>query len=142
MGFLSNIIGGSITQPIEAMGSIVKSIFGDKGEKLSHEEVMARIAMAPGMVQNEINKLDAGHRSIFVAGWRPSLGWIASISLGLFYIPQYAMASYVWFLLLKAENFTKLVPYPADVDGLMELVLALLGMATIRTVEKLSGRAK
>ena len=142
MGFLDKIIGGSVAQPIEAMGTIVKSIFGDKTEKLSHEEVMARIAMQPTLVQTEINKIEAGHRSIFVAGWRPFIGWVAGVCLGMYYLPQFAMATVVWIKLLNANEWAELVPYPGSVDGLMELVLALLGMATLRTAEKMAGRSK
>lgn len=142
MGILSAILGGGATQPIEAIGNVVKTIFGDKGEKLTHEEVMARIAMAPTMVQTEINKIEASHRSIFVAGWRPFIGWVAGIGIGMYYIPQYFMATIVWIRLLSANGWSELVPYPGSVDGLMELVLALLGMATLRTAEKLVGRSK
>jgi hypothetical protein len=142
MSFFGKLLGGGAAAPIEAVGNVVKTIFGDKGEKLTHEEVMARIAMAPTMVQNEINKVEAGHRSVFVAGWRPFIGWVAGIGIGMYYIPQYAMATVVWIKLLQANGFTELVPYPGSVDGLMELVLALLGMATLRTAEKMAGRAK
>ena len=142
MGWVKDLVGGGVSQPIEAVGTIVKTIFGDKGEKLSHEQVMARIAMEPTMVQAEINNVEASHRSIWVAGWRPALGWMATIGLGMYYIPQYAMATVVWVKLLAANGYTELVPYPGSPDGLMELVLALLGMAAFRTAEKMTGRAK
>jgi hypothetical protein len=142
MGIWSKLVGGGVAQPIEAVGSILKSAFGDKGEKMTHEEVMARIALEPTLVQTEINKVEAGHRSIFVAGWRPFIGWVAGVGLGFFYIPQYIMATVVWVKLLAANGFTELVPYPVGADGLLELVLALLGMAALRTGEKLVGRSK
>ena len=141
MGFLSGILGGAATAPITAVGKIITGIFGDKGEKLSHDEVMARIALEPTMVQTEINKVEASHRSLFVAGWRPSIGWVCSISLFFFYVPQYVIASGIWIKLIM-ENDWQIVPYPVDDSGVMELVLAMLGMATLRGVEKLKGRAK
>lgn len=142
MSFLDKLIGGGVAQPIEAIGNVVKAVFGDKTEKLSHEEIMARIALEPTMAQTEINKVEASHRSRFVAGWRPFIGWIAGISLGMYYIPQFAIATIVWVKLLNANEWTELVPYPGSVDGLMELVFALLGMATLRTAEKMAGRSK
>jgi len=141
MGLLSKILGGATTAPITAIGNIVTSIFGDKGEKLTHDEVMARIALQPTMVQTEINKVEAGHRSIWVAGWRPGIGWVCALSLFFFYVPQYVMASYIWIRLIVANDW-QIVPYPVDDSGVMELVLAMLGMATLRGVEKLQGRAK
>ena len=142
MGLLDKIIGGSVAQPIEAVGNIVRTVFGDKGEKLTHEEVMARIAQQPTLVQGEINKVEAGHRSIFVAGWRPFIGWIAGTGLAFYYIPQYVVASFMWVKLMSVNGFTELVPYPVGAEGLLELVLAMLGMAALRTGEKLAGRSK
>ena len=141
MSLLSKILGGATTAPITAIGNIVTGIFGDKGEKLTHDEVMARIALQPTLVQTEINKVEAGHRSIFVAGWRPGIGWVCAISLFFFYVPQYVMASYIWIRLIVANDW-QIVPYPVDDSGVMELVLAMLGMATLRGVEKLQGRTK
>ena len=141
MGLLSSLLGGATTAPITAIGSIVKTIFGDKGEKLTHDEVMARIALQPTLVQKEINKVEASHRSLFVAGWRPGIGWVCVISLFFFYVPQYVIASIVWVKLIT-ENDWEIVPYPVDDQGIMELVLAMLGMATLRGVEKLRGRSK
>ena len=141
MGFLSNILGDTAAAPITAIGNIVTGIFGDKGEKLTHDEVMARIALQPTLVQTEINKVEAGHRSVWVAGWRPGIGWVCALSLFFFYIPQYVIASYVWVRMI-VENDWEIVPYPVSDEGVMELVLALLCMATLRGVEKLKGRSK
>ena len=141
MGFLSNILGDTAAAPITAIGNIVTGIFGDKGEKLTHDEVMARIALQPTLVQTEINKVEAGHRSVWVAGWRPGIGWVCALSLFFFYVPQYVIASYVWVRMI-VENDWEIVPYPVSDEGVMELVLALLGMATLRGVEKLKGRSK
>ena len=141
MGFFSKLLGDTTAAPITAVGNVITSIFGDKTEKLSHQEIMAELALKPAMVQNEINKVEAAHRSVFVAGWRPAIGWVCAISLFFFYVPQYVLATFVWVKLIVANDW-ELVPYPVTADGVLELVLALLGMATIRSVEKLSGRAK
>ena len=100
-----------------------------------------RIAQAPTMVQNEINKIEAQHRSPFVAGWRPFIGWVCGVSLGVFYIPQFAIASYLWTKMCLAGG--ELVPYPdVNSDSLFELVMGMLGMAVLRTVEKRMGKTK
>ena len=141
MGLLSGLLGDTAASPITAIGNVITGIFGDKGEKLTHDEVMARIALQPTLVQTEINKIEAQHRSIFVAGWRPAIGWVCALSLFFFYVPQYVIASYVWVVLIM-ENDWQIVPYPVDDAGVMELVLAMLGMAAMRGVEKLKGRSK
>ena len=88
--------------------------------------------------QREINMVEAASSSVFVAGWRPSLGWICSISLGIYYIPRFALGTGFWcWACIKAGA---LVPMPemgiAEVVG---LVMSLLGIGTLRTIEKAKG---
>ena len=130
MGVLSKILGGSVAEPIEAVGNVVTKIFGDKGEKLDHAEIMARIAQQPSMVQAEINKVEAAHRSIFVAGWRPFIGWVCGVGL-----------MYAFLIGPVLDRFVG--PGPAfPMDQIMKLVLAMLGLGAYRTIEKLQGRSK
>jgi hypothetical protein len=130
MGLLSKLVGGSVAEPIEAVGNVLTGIFGDKGEKLSHEQIMAKLAMQPQMLQVELNKVEAAHRSIFVAGWRPALGWVCAIGLGYAFIVEPVLTM-----------FTERTPQ-SPTDIMLELVLAMLGLGALRTVEKLSGKAK
>ena len=130
MGLLSKLIGGVAVEPITAVGNVITGIFGDKGEKLSHEQIMARIAQQPSLVQTEINKVEAQHRSVFVAGWRPFIGWVCGVSLG-----------YSFFLAPIIDIWVSDMP-ELDTDTLYNLVLALLGLGTLRTAEKFMGRTK
>ena len=130
MSLLSKLIGGAAVAPIQAVGNVITGIFGDKGEKLTHEEVMARIALQPTLLQTEINKIEAQHRSIFVAGWRPFIGWVCGLSLAYSFIGHPIMSTYI-------------ADMPVlDTTALYNLVLALLGLGAMRTVEKSNGKAK
>lgn len=130
MGFLSKLIGGVAVEPIEAVGNVITGIFGDKGEKLNHEQIMARIAQQPSLIQTEINKIEAQHRSIFVAGWRPFIGWVCGVSLAYTYIGSPILDIFV-------SDMPEL-----DSETLYNLVLALLGLGTLRSAEKMLGRSK
>ena len=67
------------TGPIEAVGNLLDALFTSDKERLDKKAVLARIAQQPGLVQAEINKIEAAHKSLFVAGWRPFMvgcaGW-------------------------------------------------------------------
>lgn len=139
MNWLGKIFSVDITSPIEAIGDLLDKLFTSEEEKLQAKAVLDKLAQHPAELQVTINKLEAQHRSIFVAGWRPFIGWICGFSLGCYFIPQYAIASWLW--AHQALATKTLPPFPATADGLFELVLALLGMATIRTVDKLHGKA-
>ena len=145
MGWLSTLIGGGdqFAKPVEAVGNVLDKLFTSDDERLDKQALLTKLAQQPNLAQVELNKVEAGHRSVFVAGWRPAIGWVCAAGLFFFFVPQYAVATFVWIKTIASSGWaTPLPPYPADVGGLLELVLALLGLGTLRTVEKMAGRAK
>lgn len=142
MGFLSKLIGAEVAEPVKAIGGVLDELFTSDEERLTKQEALTKLALKPHLAQAAITQAEAQHRSPWVAGWRPGIGWVAGLSLFFFYVPQYVMASYVWVKTIAANEFTALPPYPVTADGLLELVLALIGLGTLRTIEKVQGRAK
>lgn len=126
--------GKGVAAPIEAIGNVFDKLFTSDEEKAAAEIVKAKLAQHPAELQVELNKIEAGSGSVFVAGWRPYIGWILGTALGMFFLPQYALAAYLWARQCLMDS--ALQPYPITADAVMELVLAMLGMATIRTVDK------
>ena len=141
MGILSKLFNvGDIATPIDAIGNAFDKLFTSDEEKMQAQAVMEKLRQHPAELQVEINKIEAAHRSVFVAGWRPFIGWVAGVSLGLYFIPQYIIASYLWAIISLEKQ--ALQEYPVAADGLLELVLAMLGMAGLRTFDKLTGKSK
>jgi hypothetical protein len=134
MGLLAKIFGGNASAAVDgvtAVGTVLDNLFTSKDEKLTHEEVRIRLAQQPDMAQTEVNKVEAAHRSIFVAGWRPFIGWVCGIGLINMFLFN------PWLQWISGEAGPNL---PENV--IMELVFALLGLGTLRTIEKIQGRAK
>lgn len=131
MGFFSKIIGAGTTAPIEAIGNVIGKVYEGKNEKLSHEEVMTAIAQNPQMWQAEIGKLEAQHRSLFVAGWRPFIGWVCGTGLGFVFVFNPII-----------QWVTGQAGPSMPTEAMMTLVVSLLGLAGYRTVEKVSRAAK
>ena len=144
MKFLAKMFSTGISEGIKTVTSGVGSLAKDlrtaitgvdpaKAQEL--ELLVQRAENLANAGQIEINKIEAGHKSLFVAGWRPYIGWVLGTSLALFYVPQFAMAAIIWVKLSWQAN--ELVPYPIqDIAGLRELILAMLGLAGMRTFEK------
>ena len=134
MGVLSKIFGGNAgaaVSGITAVGNVLDGLFTSKDEKLTHEEVRIRLAQQPDLAQIELNKVEAQHRNMFVAGWRPFIGWVCGVGLiNMFLINPWIQ----WITTKPGPNLPK--------DIIMELVFALLGLGTLRTIEKIQGRAK
>jgi len=134
-------VGEQIAQPITAIGNMFDELLTSDEEKLAGKAVLAKIAQHPDIVNGEINKVEAQHRTTFVAGWRPYIGWVCGTSLALYYIPQFIVANIIWIKLCMATN--SVVGFPiAEINGLTQLVYAMLGLGTLRTVDKLCGKAK
>ena len=140
-------IGSIFTRAREALtGEKIK----DPAEMAKIDLEMEQLANALTSGQIDINKVEATHPSIFVAGWRPAIGWVSAVSLALMYIPKALVMTYVWVkqcaaVLAAAEktnDFANIV-IPAFPDlGAMDiigLVGSMLGIATLRSFDKYKG---
>jgi len=136
MGFLSSFFGGVAVAPIEAIGNVLNGLFTSDGERLDKKALLLKLAQQPSLAQIEINKIEASHRSIFVAGGRPAIIWVCALGIASYFLPQYIMGSFLWVKMCLAKNI--LVPYPVDGKNLIDLVYALLGLGVFRTAEKIN----
>ena len=87
---------------------------------------LARIDLA----QLEINKQEAAHRNIFVAGWRPFIGWSCGIAMCYAYIIQ----PITIFVLAQTGNLVSLPTL--DLSEMMPVLLGMLGLGGLRSFEK------
>lgn len=142
--------GEAIAKPVEAIGGALDQLFTSDDERLTRQEALERLRQLPALGQIELTKVEAAHRTLFVAGWRPAIGWVCAAALASYYLPQFLTASGVWVYLCfqviwHAEDLNAVVlpAYPIGaISGLMELVLGMLGLGALRTAEKLGGKAK
>lgn len=93
----------------------------DKTNERLHDELMGQI---------EINKIEAASTSVFVAGWRPFIGWAGGVGLSWTFV-----ASPIVEFLSRIFGYSGKMP-EVDTGQLMTLVLAMLGISGMRTYEK------
>ena len=124
-----------ITAGIDLAKTFVSKFVKDKdlAAKLNAEaesqEFAGEIQLMMG--QLEINKIEAGHKSLFVAGWRPAVGWICAIAVGIKFI---VMPLVIFIAVLSGfpeENLPKF-----DFADLLALLGGMLGFGGLRTYEK------
>jgi hypothetical protein len=132
-----NIDGGLIKGAFEGVNSFIMTIRSAITGKVSPEEeakILQRaveIEAAINNAQAEINKIEAGSSSLFVAGWRPFVGWVCGFALAYNYV---LMPFIVW---TTANFYPEAPPMPAlDVGELMTVLLGMLGLGAMRTYEK------
>ncbi len=129
-----------ITALLPALGTLIDRLIPDRAAaeraKAEMEQQLVTAANAAAMAQVEVNKVEAAHSNVFVAGWRPSIGWVCAAGLAWAFVLA-PIASWALVVLgIRAE-------LPAiQFDHLFELVLAMLGIGGLRTFEKLRGVAR
>ena len=85
--------------------------------------------------QLEVNKVEAGSSSLFVAGWRPFIGWTCGAAFAFKFI---AGPSAVVLMAMSGHPIT----LPAfDFTEMSTILLGMLGLGGLRTVEKVKGVA-
>lgn len=127
--------------PVSMVSSVVDRVLGaflpDKAARdaataqLTQTITQGEIASIQGQI--DINKQEAASQSIFVAGWRPFIGWICGSALAV----QFIVAPlFTWVAALAHHP----VVFPElDMGSLMTLLLSMLGLGSMRTYEKVSG---
>ena len=83
--------------------------------------------------QLEVNKTEAAHRSLFVSGWRPAVGWTCCIGLA----SQYILIPMANFALAITDTPIE-IPV-LDVSTMMPVLMGMLGLGAMRTAEKVKG---
>jgi hypothetical protein len=142
-----DLIGiGSI---IEGVGKVAGDLITTDKERLEmalEERKLAleekKIDQATDLAQVEINKIEAASTSVFVAGWRPAVGWVGVAGLAYQFL-GYPMMQWVWAFGQGVDIIPKGLAAPPDlqVEQLMTLLAGLLGFGGMRSFEKSKGVA-
>ncbi|MDE2020752.1 MAG: hypothetical protein KGJ13_10485 [Patescibacteria group bacterium] len=125
--------------PAGAIGSIVSRILDfipnpeEKAKaQLQLQQAIITAALQADADQRAINKTEASSASLFVAGWRPAVGWLCVIALGYqwLFVPLLS-----WVVLLIGQK----IPSPPHIgnEDIQALLYALLGIGSLRTADKL-----
>lgn len=92
--------------------------------------------LAMSQAQNDVNKVEAASPSLFVSGPRPFIMWICATGLGM----QFVVGPlFTWLSGLLGHP----TPFPAmDLSTMLPMLGGMLGLGTMRTVEKIQGVAR
>ena len=131
--FLGNLLGDSAGGLIDGVaGAIDRFVETDEEEKAANL-LIEKMRQEPHKWQAEINKVEAGHRSMFVAGWRPFIGWVCGIGLTWTFIGEPVTG------MVATLMGVELILPEIRTGELIPLVFALLGLGGMRSFEKFKG---
>lgn len=126
--------------PITAISDLIKTGLekwvpdANTREKAAAE--LAQMVHQSSMAQIEVNKVEAASDNLFVAGWRPAIGWIC----GAGYAYHFILQPFLIFAVTVAGLSINTAQLPVLDIGEMSIMLAnLLGFGAYRTYEKVKG---
>jgi len=127
---------------IESVGKVAGDLITTEKERRQLDLEEKRIDQATDLAQIEVNKVEAASSSVFVAGWRPAIGWIGAAALAYQFL-LYPMFLWVWTYLQGTGWIPKeLQPPPVlKADELWVILSGILGIAGMRSFEKTKGVA-
>lgn len=132
MGLIGNVFkSNALPHSIEVIGMMLDKLFTTDEEKVHRQAVLEKLKQHPAELQIALNKLEAQHKSLIVCGWRPFIGWVCGLGLANIFIINPWLQ---WAFGITGPQI------PLDV--VIELVIAMLGFGTLRTIEKFSGKVR
>jgi hypothetical protein len=125
-----------IEKLIKPVSEILDKFVADKDLKLKLQHELNQELHKANIAQLEINKVEAAHRNVFVAGWRPFTGWVCASALAYHFIlePIIVFGLALYNIQLTLPQF--------DMGSLLTVLMGMLGLGGLRTFEKSKGLTK
>jgi hypothetical protein len=122
----------------ELLNNILNRVLPDDPElKAKVELELAKADWSVVQAQLQVNAAEARHESIFVAGWRPFVGWVCGSAFAWTFVAQPMIAFGI------SAYSGKLPELPVlDTATMMQVLLGMLGLGGLRTFEKFQSANK
>ena len=119
-----------IDKLIKPVSDILDKFVADKDLKLKLSHELEKEIVSLNRAQIELNKVEAAHENVFVSGWRPFIGWACGIAL----VYHFLLEPIIQYILILSGADFKTPEF--DFCQLSTIVMAMLGMSSLRTYEK------
>ncbi|WP_208507954.1 3TM-type holin [Variovorax paradoxus] len=137
---------GALIAALPFVGELLDKILPDKTAadaakvklvELAQQGELAKLQAdtALATAQTEINKVEAASTRLFVAGWRPFVGWICGLAVAFKFI-----GGPLLFMVAQALGHPVDLP-KIETEELWPLLLGMLGLGGMRSYEKVKGAA-
>ncbi len=120
---------------LDMIGNIISKVADNIDRFTFDKQEKAELIAEINKAQLEVNKVESGHTSMFVAGWRPFTGWVCSFALLYHFILQPLLT----FIFYTVGNEIVLPTF--DMGTLTTVLLGMLGLGGMRSFEKVKRSA-
>jgi len=128
-----------VTAVLDIGGKLIDRLWPDPAQAAQAKLELIKLEksgeLAEMTAQTDINKIEAGSSSIFVAGWRPAVGWICGIAFA-----YAAIIEPIVRLIAALSGYTGAFP-AIDTSLTMQVLFGMLGLGALRSFDKVRGVA-
>ena len=125
-----------IDRLISPISNLLDKLIPDKDlkEQLAHDIATMAERHSHNIIkeQIEVNKIEASNKSLFVSGWRPAVGWTCCLGLA----GNFLVIPFSNFVMALAGS--DIVIPLIDVSTMIPVLMGMLGLGTMRTIEKIN----
>jgi|TARA_B100000035_G_scaffold1622_1_gene1343 hypothetical protein len=122
-----------IGQVIEVADKVLGKFIPDKNLKMKLQKEMTMAFHDANLAQIQLNKQEAAHKNIFVAGWRPFVGWTCGVALAYHFV----VSPIIETILIATGVAIDLPSF--EFSQLSSILMGMLGLGGLRTYEKMKG---
>lgn len=133
---------GAVARLASSVATLADDLFTSDEERLKLRIQEQQIAADIAQGQMAVNAAEAQHKSLFVAGWRPAVGWIGAAALAYQFL-LYPLLVWVWHLLQTAGVIPADALYPPVLpdETLWVILSGMLGIGGMRSFDKSKGKS-
>ena len=124
-------VGDAIAAGIKVLDKFIP----DPAERVRAEAQLRADLLQWDKAQSDVNAIEAANASLFVSGWRPSIGWSCSAAFAFYFVIAPLIT---WLATMAGHNVSMPV---FNIEALMTMTSGMLGLAGLRTFEKAKGVA-
>jgi len=135
-------IPAAVTAGLDAVGKVATALdplinrfFPDPQKALEFRNEMMKTLVTSDVAQLEVNKAEAASGSLFVAGWRPFIGWICGFAL----VYEFLLRPLLPWIAIQTGFAVADLPSVTLSGQLWELMFGMLGMGALRSFDKYQG---
>ena len=114
-------------------GNVRDKFVADKDLKANLDHELKTAFRSANLAQIEINKQEAAHKSMFVAGWRPFVGWTCGVALAYHFV----ISPILGFVLVLAGVQISMPTF--EFSQLSTILMGMRGIGGLRSYEKMKG---
>jgi hypothetical protein len=137
-----NLLNMGIGALVDSVGKVASDLITTDKERMELDLRGRELDQAGDQAQIAVNKVEAAHTSVFVAGWRPAIGWVGVSALAYQFL-LYPLLMWAWSVAQALDLLPAVAAPPqlGDTDALWVILTGILGIASMRTYEKRAGFA-